>query len=1072
MPARSPLEDLPIGIGWTNPELLGLHRLPSRSSLIPYPDAESARTGAREDSPYFKSLCGRWRFAFFDRPDQVTTAALSAQTDVSDWPEIEIPGSWTLQGWDRPHYTNVQMPFPNSPPAVPETNPTGVHRVDFTLPDAWSGRRIVVHFGSAESVLIVHINGVFIGMSKDSRLPAEFDLTRFVQPGNNTLVATVVRWSDASFIEDQDHWWMAGLHREVFVYATGRTHIADLHVVADWDAATGRAKLEVGTKVGFEGPPVAGWRTELRLYSDRGVELLRTPQVAEVPIAHAFWALRAFAFEGHVARARVSVPRAKPWSSETPNLYRLVVSLVDPAGEVQEVTTCRVGFRRVEIIDRELRINGCAVAIRGVNRHEHDDRTGKTLSRERMREDVLMMKRFHFNAVRTAHYPNDPFFYELCDELGLYVVDEANVESHAYLQSLVHDPRYEHAILDRVVRMVRRDKNHACIAIWSLGNEAGYGPIHDAASAHLRHFDPTRPIAYEGSIGARSIRLGFSGGNPSDALYDAHPEADVVVPMYPEIDEIVRWAKQAGDPRPLIMCEYSHAMGNSNGSLADYWHAIEATPGLQGGFIWDWVDQGFRRETEDGRAYWVYGGDFADEPNDTNFCINGLVWPDRTPHPAMFEWRKIAQPVSVEAVDLRRGRIRIVNRADFTSLDDFRGVWELAVDGRIVQRGRLAKLTLGPGESRVESLPLRRPNLVEGQQCHLRVRFLMRRANAWWARGEELAWEQFLLPPGRVRRESRPSVAAPLTLERDGERARVACGDLRVELDNASGVLAIRSSSAGEIAGSAPAVQLWRAPLDNDGMYGRGPVAKWRAWGLDQIEVIERASRFVRRRDGSVVWTSAEQLGAACSELRIEHRQIVVIEPGGTLRFEHRLRIPREMDDLPRVGVRWRLAAGLEQVEWLGLGPHENYSDRCEGAWTGRHRSAVDDLYVPYIRPQSNGHRGGTLWLALRNDAGAGVLFGAEMPFGFTASHFGDETLERARHTVDLERSDEVELVLDARHRGVGTASCGPDTLARYRVGPGTYQLRYTMCSVAVGSDPGHVHRARSSQAKFSRPHS
>ncbi|MFP8879730.1 MAG: glycoside hydrolase family 2 TIM barrel-domain containing protein, partial [Myxococcota bacterium] len=833
MPARSPLEDLPIGAGWTDPELLGLHRLPARSPLVPFPDVESARSGARENSRYFQSLCGRWRFALFDRPEQVTTEALAAQTDVSDWPEIEIPGSWTLQGWDRPHYTNVQMPFTNPPPAVPDSNPTGVHRIDFTLPDSWSGRRIVVHFGSAESALVVHLNGAFVGMSKDSRLPAEFDLTRFVQPGNNTLAATVVRWSDASFLEDQDHWWMAGLHREVFLYATGRTHIADLHVIADWDPATGLAQLEVRTMVGFEDPPVAGWRTELRLIGDRGGELVRKPRVAEVPIAHEFWAVRAFGFEGHVARAEVAVPRAKPWSSESPNLYRLLVSLVDPAGEVHEVATCRVGFRRVEVVGRELRINGRAVAIRGVNRHEHDDRTGKTVSRERMREDVLMMKRFHFNAVRTAHYPNDPAFYELCDEFGLYVVDEANVESHAYLQSLVHDSRYEHAILERVVRMVRRDKNHACIAIWSLGNEAGYGPIHDAASAHLRHFDPTRPIAYEGSIGARSIQLGFSGGDPRDALYDAHPEADVVVPMYPAIDEIVRWARHANDPRPLIMCAYSHAMGNSNGSLADYWRAIDATPGLQGGFIWDWVDQGLRRETEDGRAYWAYGGDFGDEPNDTNFCINGLVWPDRTPHPAMFEWKKIAQPVSVEAVDLRRGRIRIVNRADFTSLDGLQGVWELAVDGRIVQRGKLAKLTLGPGESRVESLPFRRPSLGAGQQCHVRVRFLARRERPWCARGEEVAWEQFRLPAGRVRREPRPALAAPPRFERDGERACIDTAGVRVELDTASGVLVMHSPSGGELVHAAPAVHLWRAPLDNDGMYGQGPVAKWRAWGLD-----------------------------------------------------------------------------------------------------------------------------------------------------------------------------------------------------------------------------------------------
>jgi len=539
------LRSLPIGSTWRDPEISGLHRLPARASLIPFPDVDTARGGEREASPWFLSLDGRWSFALFDRPENVPAEVVTAEFDDSKWSEINVPGNWTVQGFDRPHYTNVQMPFSETPPDVPDENPTGVHRCRFEIPGSWSGRRVVLHLGGAESVLYVHLNGTFVGMSKDSRLPAEFDLSGLVRPNGNVLVATVVRWSDASFLEDQDHWWMAGLHREVYLYATGPTHVADLQVVADWDPEEERAHLDVRSEIAFGGVPQEGWRVEAELLGPSGrpalARAVRRAMSAEVPVAHPFWALRAFQFEGHVTRLEAEVVSAKPWSSESPALYRLLVSLVDPEGRIQETVTCRVGFRRVEVSGGELRINGRPVLVRGVNRHDHDERHGKTVSRESMRQDVLLMKRFHFNAVRTAHYPNDPYFYELCDEYGLYVVDEANVESHALMQTLARDPRFEHAILERIVRMVRRDRNHPSIIIWSLGNESGYGPIHDAARAHLRHLDPTRPVQYEGAIGARRAQLVFRRGEKAadseTAYYERNPESDIVAPMYPEIDE-------------------------------------------------------------------------------------------------------------------------------------------------------------------------------------------------------------------------------------------------------------------------------------------------------------------------------------------------------------------------------------------------------------------------------------------------------------------------------------------------------------------------------------------------------
>jgi beta-galactosidase len=1061
MSEPSLLDSLPLGTSWQEPELLALRRLPARSPLVPFPDVESAAAGEREASPWFLLLDGRWRFAGFERPDEVGAAAVSAELDDAAWSEIEVPGNWTLQGFDRPHYTNVQMPFAGDPPQVPEANPTGVHRRRFEIPAAWAGRRIVLHFGGAESVLYVHVNGHFVGMSKDSRLPAEFDVSELVRPGTNLLAATVVRWSDASYLEDQDHWWMAGLHREVYLYATGGARIADVHAVADWDPERERAQLSVCTEVAFAGAAEEGFRVETRLVEPDGRPALRRPLEAAVPVAHPFWGLRAYGFHGHVARVDAPVARAKPWSSETPNLYRLLVSLVDPEGRVREVVTCRVGFRRVEVGGRELRINGRAVPIRGVNRHDHDERRGKAVTRESMLADVRLMKRFHFNAVRTAHYPNDPFFYELCDEYGLYVVDEANVESHALLQRLAHDPRYEHAILDRILRMVRRDRNHPCIILWSLGNESGHGPIHDAARAHLHHLDPTRPVQYEGAIGALRARLGLAGEDAGAALQLRDPTSDVVAPMYPEIHEIVRWAKTTRDDRPLIMCEYSHAMGNSNGSLADYWQAIEAHPGLQGGFIWDWIDQGLRREHADGRVDWAYGGDFGDEPNDANFCINGLVGPDRTPHPALHEWKKIAQPVRVEAVDLRRGRIRITSRADFGSLAWLRGRFELAVDGRVVQRGSLPRLDLAPGESRTLSLPLRRAGLRG--EAHLMLRFFARRDPPWADPGDEIAWEQLRVPV-RPKPSRRPPVPAAQrrgegaverrgegVVERSGEQAELGAGALRVVLDLAGHRIVSIECSGRPLCEAGPALQIWRAPLDNDGMYGQGAVARWRAWGLDRLSLKTRTSD-LRRRDGSPVFTVRETWQGASPEVELAHLQRATFGGSG-VHFWHEVRVPKALDDLPRVGVHWLLPPDHEDVTWLGLGPHENYRDRCAGVWFGRHQASVAELFHAYVRPQSQGNRTGTRWLTLRREDGRGVRFESDAPLEFSARHFSEEALERARHLSELRPDPQVHLYLDARQRGVGTGACGPDTLPRYRVGPGRYRFGYRIAPHGPADD-------------------
>ncbi len=1024
--------DRPGERSWISPECTGWNRLPARSPLVPFPDRDAALAGPREASPWFLPLDGPWRFRLFPRPEAVPVDCARPDLDDRGWPEVEVPGNWTLQGFDRPHYTNIQMPFPEAPPRVPEDNPTGLYRRRFRLPAAFEGRRVVLHFGGAESVLYVWVNGEPVGYGKDSRLPSEFDVTGWLRPGENSVAAAVVRWSDASFLEDQDHWWMAGLHREVHLSATGRTWLADVRARADFDPDGGDGHLSVTCELGsLDGPP-DGFRVEAELLDALGRPVLRQP--LRGGIEHRG---NPYAFRGDRVTLASPVRRPRPWSAEIPSLYRLAVVLRDPTGAVCEATALRVGFRRVEVRDRELRVNGRPVLVKGVNRHDHDERRGKAVTRQSIRRDLVLMKQFHFNAVRTAHYPNDPYFYEQCDELGLYVVDEANAESHAYLRSLSDDVRFTPAFLERAIRMVRRDKNHACVIAWSLGNESGYGVAHGAMAGWIRRYDPDRPLHYEGALEFR-----LEGGELA---------TDLVCPMYTPVDRIVEWARTTRDARPLVLCEYSHAMGNSNGSLREYFEAFESHHGLQGGFIWDWADQGLLRCDESGRPWWAYGGDFGDEPNDTNFCINGLVGPDRVPHPAMWEFKKLAQPLAVEARDLRRGRIRIRNKQDFDDLRWLRGRFVLQVDGRVVQRGRLPALNAPAGGAQDVTLPLRRPALRDGQECFLDLRFDVARERPWAPVGTEMAWEQFALP-WRGTRAARPRRAGPkpLAVSESGASVDVRGEGFGVGFDREAGVLWSLLFRGRELLRSGPRLCLWRAPTDNDArnlshVHEPGFV-RWVDLGLDRVETVAVEARLRRRRDGAAVFAARHHLRVGTPAARVVHRHVYTVTPEGQVEVDDTIEVDPALGDLARVGVVFCVAPDLDALRWLGRGPHESYGDRKAGAAVGLWESRVADQTVPYVLPQENGNKTDVRWLALASGHEAGLLVAAAgPPFEFTVSPYGDRALHRARHVHELEPRAEIEVHVDVRQRGVGSGACGPDTRPAWRVGPGTWRLRYRL---------------------------
>jgi beta-galactosidase len=943
--------------------------------------------------------------------------------------------------WDKPHYTNVQMPFAQRPPATPEENPTGVYERSFELPAAWAERRIVLHVGAAESVLLVAVNGHEVGISKDSHLAAEFDVTPVVRPGANDLRLTVVKWSDASFVEDQDQWWHGGITRPVFLFATAPTYLADLVIDAglDADRVTGTVKIEVG--VGFpDDPPEAGWRVEAT------VEGLAEPMRAVIASAPppapgpGDWVVPGPPRRGvldlvslnaagaltdpadverwqqaesrvhppRIGRAKLAarIPGVTPWSAEVPALRTLEVSLIAPDGSVVERVERRVGFRRVEVRGIELLVNGRPILIRGVNRHDFDPRTGRVVAPEDLRADVVAMKRWGFNAVRTSHYPNDPAFLDACDELGLYVIDEADIESHGWYDDVCRDPRYRLAFVDRVARMIERDRHHPSIIAWSLGNESGHGPNHDAAAGWARRADPARPLHYEGAI-----RFDWA----SDQRV-----SDVTCPMYPPIAALVAHATGGEQRHPLVMCEFSHAMGNSNGTLAEYWDAIEATPGLQGGFIWEWRDHGLEQRLPDGTLRHAYGGDFGDTPNDGVFCVDGITFPDRSPKPAIFEHMLLASPVRARSDDAaiaaaREGRVTLENRGEFRDTAWLRAAWEASVDGDVVASGDLPLPAIEPGETGEVAIPgWRLPEPGAGERW-LTLRFLTAEGTEWSEAGYEIGWAQVPLD------DPAPGGAAP----HQGWTGDVAVDD--------EGYL-LHSSFA-----APPALSLWRAPTDNDRIGGMAD--RWAGWGLTalsrSLDGIERAADAVTVR---ATWTTA-------AGLEIPHTQRLTRSPDGATRVDESVEIPDEVEDLARVGTVLELTPGHEAFEWFGRGPHETYPDRKRGGRVGRWWSTVTEQLVDYVRPQENGGHADTRWFRVSDADGGWIRVDLDRPGQVSATHLAAADLDAAGHDVELRPRAETIVHVDAAHRGVGTASCGPDTLEPYVLRGGSYRWAWTIRS-------------------------
>jgi beta-galactosidase len=1072
---------------WAAPEITSWNRLSMHS--VPHRDGDLGV----ERLP----LDGTWRFELLPTPERALEAEGLATT-------LTVPGAWTLQEFDDvhgigdlPHYTNVQMPWPGRPPYAPaDRNPTGVHERDVEIPAAWAGRRIILHVGAAESVLLAAVNGVDIGIGKDSHLASEFDVTEHVRPGENNVVRlTVVKWSDATYIEDQDQWWHGGITRSVFLYATAPVHLADVHVTADLDGpvpapllegATATGSLRVDVHVGAPGNDVPeGWSVRVRLPGGPEVdESVPVPPSAPVdspggparsPLsaveAGRIQYLRAAGVEldpaeeaigaaSEQARRPLGMGRLRfettlagvtPWTAELPHLYDLEVTLHGPDGGAVERARYRIGFRRVEVVGTDLLVNGVRVMIRGVNRHDFDPRFGRTIAPERFRDDLMAMKRFGFNALRTSHYPNHPALLDAADELGLFVVDEADIECHAYAHHVSDMPEYLSAFVDRISRMVRRDKNHPSVILWSLGNESGYGANHDAAAGWVRRYDPTRPLHYEGAI-----MFDWTGDQTA---------SDITCPMYATIESMVAHARSGKQRHPLIQCEYSHAMGNSNGNLADYWHAFETTPGLQGGFIWEFWDHGILQAIDGGRPAggavpepggrrglppqgyrWAYGGDFGDVPNDGNFVADGMVFPDRAPKPAMFEHRALAAPVRLTPIDGEHRRFLLENRQDVRNLSWLTARWIIDADG--------TGGTPGIGSAARDAEPL--PDVPAGGRAVIEVPAEL--LAAFEEQAEEGAEATVLLDlfaaqPSPRAPEGALVASVELPLRAEGRDLLTRAGTLpttSAALVDDDGLLV----HPGVVAG--PGLSLWRAPTDNDRIGGYAD--RWAELGLDRLE---RHLVGVEQGDGAVVVTADVVTGAGHV---VRHVQTLTPVEGGVL-VEEQAVLPTELDDVPRVGSVFEVEGGERAgvVHLFGGAGPETYPDRCAAASTRHEVADLDRLFTPYVRPQESGGRHGVRWFALgRHDEGApattpqgetvptvvfrpAVVVHLDEPRQVSLTRYRAEDLAAATHSDELVPREDVVVSVDAAQRGLGTASCGPDTLADYLLHPGEYRWSYTL---------------------------
>ncbi|MHA2307980.1 MAG: glycoside hydrolase family 2 TIM barrel-domain containing protein [Candidatus Heimdallarchaeaceae archaeon] len=1002
---------------WENLNVINRNKEKGHVSNISYLDQKTALKESK--SPFFRSLNGAWKFHWVPKPLNRPIDFYKLDFDVKDWDEIQVPGTFELQGYGIPYYLATSYPPAlrkrRAPNIDKEDNPVGSYKKSFRIPKEWKDREVFIHFAGVKSAFYLWINGQEVGYSQGSMTPAEFNITEYLKSGNNQIAVEVYKWSDGSYLEDQDFWFLGGIFREVFLYSKPKVFVQDYFAKSDFDENYNDAELKIRVNIkNTITKNIKGYKLEISLldHSKKAVESdpilvshVKIPKESDIMLD-----LAAF------------VRQPMKWSAETPYLYHLLLKLINPKGEVEEFLHSRFGFCKVEIKDSQILINGQSIIFKGVNHHDFDPDTGYTVPYERMVQDVKIMKQNNINAVRTSHYPADSRFYNLCDEYGLYVLDEANLETHGfmgdfYLKKKLKD-KWSEAAVDRMERMVEINKNHPSIFMWSLGNEACFGPPHYKMKEAALRIDSTRPFHYENDMNLKVSDV-FSTMYFTPQKMEKVGKLETVKYRFPNGSI----SPEAYADKPYIQCEYAHAMGNSLGNFQEFMDVFEKYPNCIGGFIWDFVDQGLNKTTNEGKKYWAYGGDFGDKPNSSNFCINGIVRPDRTPNPSLFEVKKVYQNITVKAIDLVTGEVEIHNKYRFLNAKFLKIEWEVTGNGEILKQGSIPSKNIEPLSSKIVTIPYEKPDLTPGVEYHLLLKFSLKKAALWEKKGYVVAWEQFELPYKIAQTETIPLDLPAVELEYTEREIKVVGRNFAVTFGKDSGVLESYTFNNTQIITYPLHPNFWRAPIDNDNLKR---VASYYYPFL---------SRFIPTNS----WKNASK-NRAIKNIRVDKisSDVKLVEvtmkfPKGKNLYKTRYTIDGKGEilvevefnpskDLVRLGMQMKLKEGLKQFKWFGKGPHETYEDRKIGAQIGIYSASIEELIHDYVYPQENGNRTDVRWVTVTNDEGKGfqITDYKGTLLNFSAWPYTQDELEEAEHIHELPRNENITFNIDYRQRGVG----------------------------------------------------
>jgi beta-galactosidase len=985
---------------WQNPEIFAVNKLPARASFFSYENEEQARFGKPEASTRYLSLNGSWHFHYAARPSLRPVNFMQADYDISDWGTITVPGNWERQGHGKPRYVNIEYPFPANEPRVPtEDNPVGSYRRDFHLPEHWQGQPVFLHLGAVSSAAYVWLNGEYVGYTQGSKLPAEFELQSYLQPGKNTLALEVYRWSDGSYLEDQDFWSLSGLERSVYLYTRPSTFIEDIKIDSGFSHKLNRGELQLSLKLGGENSNFSSLSYslensagEVMLSGKKKIGARRELNLSE------------------------NIDNINAWTAETPQLYRLKLRLDAWNGEPLEYSHHKIGFRDVELRDGKLHVNGKSITLRGVNRHEHDPKRGRAVDRASMLRDIKLMKQLNFNAVRTSHYPNAELWYELCDEYGLYVVDEANIESHEYMSMgpehwLGAKSHWREAHLDRVRRMVERDKNHPSIIAWSLGNEAGLGDTFVEMANLVRAIDSSRAVLYEGT-GT------FDGHNPRQFV-------DLYTPMYDFVSEMEDYISNS-PKKSLIQIEYAHAMGNSLGGFKEYWDLIwasrEVDGYLQGGFIWDWVDQTFLEYDDNGRKFFAYGGDYDEGKNDGNFLANGIVSADRLLHPHAHEAKKQQAPIAFSAVDLRQGHFLLHNRHDFIDLSNVELVWNLQQSGRVVASGAVEHGHTPAGEK--SKIHIQIPDLDEfsGEIILTLKAIAKRQYQAFVPKGHEVAWQQFELRAWSAAEQNIQQPHQYAVAQRQQE-LQIQGHDSFFAIDKNTGYITRWLHKDKELLAAPMRANYWRAPTDND--IGAQLHEKFRLLkrAAEQVKVENIHLNF---QSQELIVTVDAELGDSLLKQRLQYRFNSLGELDVRLQVEPLANSSKlGLASFYRIGMLMPSESEFEQVRWYGRGPHESYADRLSSARVSIHEGALSEQFHAYVRPQETGNKTDIRWYELSRTDGSGLrVLATDQLLNVSSLPFEYDDLAyqpgAQRHGSELSAGPQTSILVDYAQFGLG----------------------------------------------------